>query len=71
MGQSHTKSASSSSRPRPSFELATALTDVGDDVRTEPLATDATCTPTYFDTADLRLARGGASLRYRDATGGR
>jgi len=44
------------------------LTDPGGDVFASP-ATTATRTATYYDTADLRITRSGASLRYRDPEG--
>ena len=55
--------------PVPGFRLP-ALTDVVDGVVAQPdeiLDLQAM----YYDTADLRLARCGASLRFRTPTGGR
>jgi CHAD domain-containing protein len=51
--------------PAPELDLATALTGLGDDLHTEPGATED-LHAAYFDTADLRLARAGASLRHRE-----
>lgn len=44
------------------------LTDPGGDVFASP-ETTATLTAIYYDTADLRVTRSGASLRYRDPEG--
>jgi CHAD domain-containing protein len=51
--------------PAPELDLATALTGLGDGLRTEPLPTKE-LHAAYFDTADLRLSRAGASLRHRE-----
>jgi len=44
------------------------LTDPGGDVFASP-ETTALLSATYYDTADLRITRAGASLRYRDPEG--
>src|SRR3954462_7774784 len=53
--------------PDADFDL-TAAGDFGVDVTVEPLGTKHQHA-TYYDTADYRLARAGASLRYRDDDG--
>lgn len=51
----------------PGFRLP-PLTDPGGGVFASP-ETTATLTAVYYDTADLRITRAGASLRYRDPEG--
>jgi CHAD domain-containing protein len=55
--------------PSPDFDLATALGEIAGD-HDDGVVGDESLTKhlhaVYFDTADLRLARSGASLRYRD-----
>jgi CHAD domain-containing protein len=51
--------------PAPELDLATALSGLGDDLHTKPRPTEH-LHAAYFDTADLRLARAGASLRHRE-----
>ncbi len=53
--------------PGPSFRLP-PLDDPEHGVRADP-AGSARLVAIYFDTADLRLARAGASLRYREPEG--
>jgi len=53
--------------PAPGFRLPD-LTGVAEGVSTAPADT-LDLLATYFDTADLRLARSGASLRYRNDEG--
>ncbi|MFI5054084.1 MAG: CYTH domain-containing protein, partial [Acidimicrobiia bacterium] len=53
--------------PGPSFRMPD-LTDVGAGTRAEPPET-IRLQAAYFDTDDLRLARAGASLRYRNDEG--
>lgn len=53
--------------PPSGFQLP-PLTDPGGGVFAAPEST-ATLVATYFDTADLRITRAGASLRYRDPEG--
>jgi CHAD domain-containing protein len=65
MGQGSPEERELKFTPAPELDLATALTGLGDGLRTEPLHTEH-LHAAYFDTADLRLARAGASLRHRE-----
>ena len=60
-------SASSSSHPGPSFELPDLDDPPGACTPTRPITTKLVAV--YYDTADFRLARAGASLRYRNDEG--
>lgn len=51
--------------PPPGFDLVAALGELGDELHTDESRTQRQHA-VYYDTADLRLARAGASLRHRD-----